>query len=452
MVSCLAMKLQAKAAALELITGLMFCVGSGSAQQLLAPQPPMGWNSWDAYGSAVTEAEVRANAAAMAKDLKQYGWKYVVVDIQWYEPGAKAGGYRPGAPLEMDERGRLIPAVNRFPSTANGAGFRPLADYVHSLGLKFGIHILRGIPRQAVRANLPIAGSTARSSEIGDTTSTCAWNTDMYGVDMTKPGAQAYYDSLAALYAQWGVDFIKADDMARPYHAAEIAALHAAIARSGRPMVLSLSPGPAPVAQVDHLRANAEMWRVSDDIWDEWKAIRKNFEYAEAWAPLIEPGHWPDEDMLPLGHLGIRAHVGKDRLSRLTHDEQQTVMTLWAMMHSPLIFGGDLPTLDAFTRSLLTNKSVLALDQSSSGNRMAYKEGMLQVWTAVGGGHQRYVAVFNLGDEPIETEIPFARIGVEEKGSTFLNVWEQKPTSGGTGGSLKVQVPSHGSRLFEISR
>jgi len=445
------MKIRAMVVLLGCGVGLMLGGHAGSAQQLLAPQPPMGWNSWDAYGSAVTEAEVRANAAAMAKDLKQYGWNYVVVDIQWYEPGAKAGGYRKGAPLDMDEHGRLIPAVNRFPSSANGTGFKPLADYVHSLGLKFGIHILRGVPRQAVQANVTIAGSTARASEIGDTSSICEWNADMYGVDMTKPGAQAYYDSLAALYAQWGVDFIKADDMSRPYHTAEIAGLHDAIRRTGRPMVLSLSPGPAPVAQIDHLRANAEMWRVSDDIWDEWKAIRKNFEYAEAWAPLIEPGHWPDEDMLPLGHLGIRAHVGKDRLTRLTHDEQQTVMTLWAMMRSPLIFGGDIPTLDPFTRSLLTNRRLLALDQSSSQNRLAYKEGTLQVWTAVGSSpRDRYVAVFNPGDEPVEANVALARIGLDGKSYAFLDVWDQKASSRGVTGSLKVKVPAHGSRLFEV--
>jgi len=206
----------------------------------LAPVPPMGWNSWDAYGTTIKESEVKANADAMASVLKKDGWQYIVVDIQWYEPNAQAHGYRPNAELAMDRYGRLIPAANRFPSSANGQGFKPLADYIHSKGLKFGIHILRGIPRQAVAQNVPILNSNVHAADIADKQNLCQWNTDMYGVDMSKPGAQAYYDSIVAQYAKWGVDFIKADDMSRPYHKAEIEALHRAIVKSGRPIVLSL--------------------------------------------------------------------------------------------------------------------------------------------------------------------------------------------------------------------
>ena len=111
----------------------------------------MGWNSWDCYGPCVREEEVKANADYMAEHLKSHGWQYIVVDIQWYEPNARAQGYNNFAPLEMDSWGRLIPAVNRFPSAADGNGFKPLADYVHNKGLKFGIHMMRGIPRQAVK-------------------------------------------------------------------------------------------------------------------------------------------------------------------------------------------------------------------------------------------------------------------------------------------------------------
>ena len=426
-----------------------------SAQKPLAPTPPMGWNSWDAYGSAITEKEVRANADAMARDLKSYGWQYVVVDIQWYEPNARAGGYRPGATLDMDEYARLIPAANRFPSAANGAGFKPLADYVHSLGLKFGIHILRGVPRQAVSQNVMIAGTKHTPAEIADTSSICQWNTDMYGVDMSKPGAQAYYDSLAALYASWGVDFIKADDMSRPYHSAEIAALHKAIVRSGRPMVLSLSPGPAPAAQVASLRENANMWRVSDDVWDEWRLIRKSFDYAETWAPLIQPGHWPDQDMLPLGHIGIRAHVGDDRMTRLTKDEQRSLMSLWAINRSPLIFGGDLPTLDPWTKAMLTNQMLLDLDQHSTANRLVSKQGDIRVWEA---SEPRtgatYVALFNLGDQPHQASIDLSQLSLKSlaKGSAHeaKDVWPEDRAldSALKGSALSTVLPSHGVRLL----
>ena len=229
-------------------------------------KPPMGWNSWDCYGASVTEEEVRRNAEYMAANLKQFGWEYVVVDIQWYEPNAAGADYNKNAELIMDEYARLLPAPNRFWSAEGGRGFQPLADFVHSLGLKFGIHILRGIPRQAVRQNAKILSTTHTAAEIADLGSVCLWNDDMCGVDMTRDGAQAYYDSIVSLYASWGVDFIKADDMARPYHKAEIEALQRAIQNSGRQMLLSLSPGEAPLKEALHLHENAHMWRMTDDF------------------------------------------------------------------------------------------------------------------------------------------------------------------------------------------
>ncbi len=163
---------------MRLLTATLASILSASAwaagPATVAATPPMGWNSWDCYGTAVTEAQVKANADYMAQHLKQHGWQYVVVDIQWSEPHAQAHGYRPGAELAMDEYGRLIPAANRFPSSAGGQGFKPLADYVHGLGLRFGIHIMRGIPRRAVQANLPVFGSKARAAEIADIRTRCA--------------------------------------------------------------------------------------------------------------------------------------------------------------------------------------------------------------------------------------------------------------------------------------
>ena len=180
---------------------------------MIAKTSPMGWNSWDCYGAAVTEDIVRQNAEFMAKHLKKYGWEYIVVDIQWYEPEAINHVYHPFTELCMDEFSRLIPAENRFPSAAGGKGFAPLAEFVHSLGLKFGIHIMRGIPRQAVHNNTKIKGTEKTAREIAKTSSICNWNTDMYGVDPEKEGARAYYDSIFELYKSWGVDFIKCDDI-----------------------------------------------------------------------------------------------------------------------------------------------------------------------------------------------------------------------------------------------
>ncbi len=422
---------------------------SAAQTSQLAPTPPMGWNSWDAYGTTIKESEVKANADAMASGLKQFGWQYIVIDIQWYEPNAQAHGYRPHAQLAMDANGRLVPAVNRFPSAANGQGFKAIAAYVHSKGLKFGIHILRGIPRQAVAANTPILGSSAHAADVADKNSLCEWNTDMYGVDMTKPGAQAYYDSIVAQYAAWGVDFIKADDMSRPYHKAEIEALHKAIQKSGRPIVLSLSPGPAPIGEVDSLRANAQMWRIEDDLWDNWKSVRAMYDRTEQWLPLVVEGHWPDADMLPLGHIGLRAERGNDRLSLLSHDEQITLMTLWCIFRSPLMMGGDLPTLDPFTRSLLSNPDVLAVNQHGSRATIAYKQGDLRVWKSKAPAGGEYVAVFNLSDSPSNVDVTWSQVGVAPKPGSTQELWTHKTLSQPE--TLKVALAPHAAALYKLN-
>jgi alpha-galactosidase len=168
----------------------------------LAETPPMGWNSWDGYGTTINEAQFKANAEWLAAHLKPYGWQYVVIDMEWFVTNPVAEGNSKTFPYTMDDYGRYIPPAVRFPSAANGAGFKPLADYIHSLGLKFGIHILRGIPRQAVDKNLPIAGSQFHAAEAVDKADVCPWNYDNYGVVANRPAGQAYYDSIAQLYAQ----------------------------------------------------------------------------------------------------------------------------------------------------------------------------------------------------------------------------------------------------------
>ena len=320
-----------------------------------------------------------------------------MVDIQWSEPNPKAHGYRQDAALEMDAYGRLIPAVNRFPSAAGGRGFQRLADYVHSLGLRFGIHIMRGIPRQAVKANLPVLGGAVRAADIADVNSTCPWNSDMYGVDMSRPGAQAYYDSLLKLYAEWGVDYIKADDIARPAHREEIAALHRAIGKTGRPIVLSLSPGPAMVKDVEFLRENANMWRISDDFWDDWRLLRQNFILMSIWSAVGRPGAWPDADMLPLGRIGIRAERGEARTSHFTRDEQRTLISLWSIAQSPLMFGGDLPSNDEFTESLITNDEVLAVNQTGAHGGAFAEGGDSVIWAADAPGGCQVLRRFQRG-------------------------------------------------------
>jgi hypothetical protein len=411
----------------------------------------MGWNSWDSYGTTVREAQVKANADWMAEHLAKYGWQYIVVDIQWYEPNAQGHDYKPGAPLTMDAYGRLLPAVNRFPSAANGAGFKPLADYVHSKGLKFGIHIMRGIPRQAVERNLAIKGTAYHAADIADKENACRWNPDMWGVDTTKPGAQAYYDSIAELYASWGVDFIKADDMgSHLYQPAEMKALSLAIRKTGRPMVLSISPGPAPVSEVEFFEKYAQMWRISDDFWDDWKLLRQQFDFARDWAAFVgKNGTWPDADMLPLGRLKVTDKEGGGTPTGFTPDEQQTVMTLWSIFRSPLIFGGDLPGNDGATTALITNEEVLEVDQHSSGGHQALDRGNVRAWVADGakpGSH--YVAVFNLGEAEEMVDLHWEDVGVAARPAEVRDLWRHQALNPAVG--LHFHLRPHASVLFAV--
>ncbi len=371
--------------------------------------PPMGWNSWDCYGAAVTEKQLLQNADFMAEHLKAYGWEYIVCDIQWYEPTADSTHYHKFADLCMDEYGRLLPAVNRFPSAEGNNGFKPIADYIHAKGLKFGIHIMRGIPRQAVAQNVPIKGTNYTARDIAHPWSQCCWNTDMYGIDPNKPGAQQYYNSIIELYASWGVDFLKVDDICvqylRPgdeegisYGSAEVEMLRHAIDRSNRNIVLSLSPGPAISANAEHLRKNANMWRITNDLWDSWDNIMEMFERCNTWSPYVSEGCYPDCDMLPLGHLSIKGceHGLSERWTRLSKDEQQTMISLWCMFRSPLILGCELTDLDEWTKTLITNPDVLNLTKYSFGAHQVLRTPDLIVWMSHGMNGETYIALFNI--------------------------------------------------------
>lgn len=428
-----------------------------------AQTPPMGWNSWDCFGATVTEAQTKENTDYMAEKLAAHGWQYIVVDIQWYEPQAKGFSYRKNAKLEMDEYGRLLPAANRFPSAANSTGFKLLADYIHGKGLKFGIHLLRGIPRQAVEANTPILGTSCHASDIADKEHPCKWNPDMWGVDMRKPGAQEYYNSVFQLIASWEVDLVKVDDLSRPYdqNKPEIEAIRHAIDKSGRPIVLSTSPGETLLSEADHVATHANMWRISDDFWDSWKLLKPQFERCKNWAPYCGPGHWPDADMLPFGH--VRA-AQKKSWTRFTRDEQYTVMTLWSISRSPLMIGANLPDNDDFTLSLLTNDEVLAVDQHSTGGHQLFRNDDQIAWVAdVPDSEDKYVALFNAADAPEndqssetgtsggeEIKVELAPLGFAG-GCQVRDLWKHA-SLGDFQGTFAATIPYHGAGLYRVCR
>jgi len=389
----------------------LFCLFSmlASAQtgkelkfQTWALTPPMGWNSWDCFGPSVKESEVKANADYMAANLKQYGWEYIVVDIRWYIDNQTTGTYNAynNSTFIYDQYGRYMPSPTRFPSAANGAGFKPLADYVHAKGLKFGIHIMRGVPKIAVTNNLPIKdGGGKTAADIYTTAEQCTWLQDNYTV-LSKAGAQEYYNSIFELYAAWGVDFVKVDDLSRPYHTDEISMIRSAIDKTGRSMVLSMSPGETPVANYDHARTHANMWRTVDDFWDNWSQLNYQFSVCNKWTPYIGPGTWPDADMLPLGHIAIRGERGVDRQTNFTQDEQYTLMTLWSIFKSPLMFGGHLPDNSAFTKALITNSEVLAMHKTAVNNKQWYNANDQIAWTADDPNNgDKFLALFNNGGD-----------------------------------------------------
>ncbi len=392
-----------------------------------AQTPSMGWNSWDCYGPTVEEPEVKANTDYMAENLKEYGWEYIVVDIRWFVENDKAGGYNQTDPrYVIDEYGRYLPAVNRFPSAANGKGFQELANYIHNKDLKFGIHIMRGIPKVAVENKLPVKGTDGiTADQIYSTELQCPWLRDNYTIVADKTGAQEYYNSIFDMYADWGVDFVKVDDLSRPYHQSEIELIRNAIDQCGRPIVLSTSPGETPIEAADHVKEHANMWRMVDDVWDTWPHITHLMDVCQKWYPYIALGTWPDCDMIPLGRISIRGERGEDRMTRLTKEEQYTLMTLFTIFKSPLMFGGDLPSNDDFTLSLLTNEEVLKMHREGTDVRQIFqKDGKGAITSHNPTTGEVYLALFNMSDSEstVEVSVSFDELGLSGS-QEVTNLW-----------------------------
>lgn len=404
--------------------------------QRLAQQPPMGWNSFDSYGCAANEEVTLENLEVFAQRLKPAGYEYFVIDNGWFgeysiPPDARFPRESHASDVRIDEYGRYIPAKVSFPN-----GLTPIIDRVHALGLKFGIHVMRGISRKAVELNTPIKGTPYHARDVANVNDTCVWCHYNYGVDMDKPGAQAFYNSWVDLLAEMGVDFIKADDIV-PYPR-EIVAIADAIEQCGRDIVLSLSPGRLATPENIDIYRRANMVRITHDIWDRRADLDKCFEAWERFAGTEKPGFWPDLDMICLGHLQVwrprEEHsdaatdddlvgAGFDRMDRYTLDQKQTFMATRAMAATPLFMGGALPTTDETVFSLITNAEMIACNQNGVMGRKIHEEGPLQIWKtpekdAPGSG---WLGLFNRSDSAIHAEISLETIGLQD--SVFTNVW-----------------------------
>jgi len=427
----------------------------------IAATPPMGWNNWDSYGFTIDEAAFKANAKVLER-LHPLGWTYAVIDMGWYM-GDPFGANVEARAYVFDGFGRLTPDTKRFPSAAGGRGFKPLSDALHAKGLKFGIHIMRGIPKQAVKANAPIAGSTYHAADAADTSDTCGWDDSNFGIADNAAG-QAYYDSVIALYAKWGVDFLKVDCIAdHPYKASEIRQIAAAIKKSGYPILLSLSPGPTQLSHADEVARYSQMWRIGNDIWDGWNFTHEHptddfpngvatmFDYLGKWSGHARPGAWPDADMLPLGQLGPHPGWGDPRKSRLTPDEARTTFTLWAIARSPLILGGNLTEMDDVTRSLVENRRLIAVNQTAHSSHqikvLPSRFGNARAWVAEGArGKPMAVAVFNLDDKPMDLKFTWRELGLNPTGARDLLTGRRQPK-----GPVMLHIAPHGVSAFGLN-
>jgi hypothetical protein len=425
--------------------------------EILAEKPPMGWNSFDSYGVYLHEEAALANLEAFAKKLKPHGYEYFVIDAGWFgEFKLKEGTMYPAEKhakvLNFNEYGLLQPSKVYFPN-----GMKPIVERCHELGLKFGIHLMRGIPRAAVEQNTKVKGTEYFARDIADTTSICVWNDQNYGIDMSKPGAQEFYNSLMNQMADWGVDFLKYDDLV-PFPK-EIEAIANAIEQSGRPMILSLSPGNKLDENALQSFKRANMLRVTPDIWDDQHGLDLCFKAWKKWQGKEEPGFWVDMDMIPFGKLQLMspkpegvegteskkeilkkinsgelsnvellAGKGWTRQSEFSKDQMYTFITLRALSASPLMMGGDLPSLDDFSLSLITSPEVIECNQNGVMGSLIFDNDNIEVWkTADTDADGGWIGIFNRSKENKTVTLKLADLELNESDNyTFFDVWSEK--------------------------
>lgn len=411
----------------------------------MTTKPLLGWNSFDSFGGYLHEQAAFEQLEAFAAKLAPHGYEYFVVDIGWYgEYELKPGTLFPSPETKhamdahLDEHGLPLPSKCYFPG-----GFDALIDRTHKLGLKFGVHLMRGVPRKAVERKLPIKGlEDVTCADIADTSSTCPWCHYNYGIDMSKSGAQEYHDALVQQLADWGVDFIKADDITA--YPDEILAYVQAIQRCGRDIKLSLSHGGEADPKLMPVYRQADMVRMTKDIWDDPESIERSYNAWAHWQPFTEPGFWPDLDMIPFGDLQTMSPEpgrgeladgqnpslcgkGFRRTDQLNADERRTFMTQRILSASPLMYGGDMATMSDEVVELLTKSRALACNQNGVSAREIYMRGDVQVWraenrTELGCG---WLGVFNRNParQPEDLILTADRLGMAP-GTQLQNVWE----------------------------
>jgi len=420
---------------------LIITTGKSVAQSSGQPSSPfLGWNSYNCYGTHINEKLTWENLEAFIQKLKPYGYEYFVLDAGWYrhcvlKPGEIWPTDGDKAILTVDEFGRFMPSPVYFPN-----GFKAIIDYAHNHGVKFGLHLMRGIPRVAVEKNLPIKGTEYFARDIVNLKDTCNWSTLNYGIDMNKPGAQEYYNSVLELLAGWGVDFIKYDDIV--HKPMEIDAVANAIEKTGKNIILSISPGDDINPEYFETYKRAQMIRISRDIWDLKEDLEISFERWEQILPYADKGFWLDMDMIPLGHIRINYPVtrnilkstrGYERMDYFSDAQKKTFITQRAMAASPLFMGGALTSSPKSVFELITNPGMLACNQNGVTGKLvtrvsSYAE-KVDVWktnhkTSNGEG---WIGVFNRNAYLEMISFKKEELGLNQGQSYQLyDIWGQK--------------------------
>lgn len=399
--------------------------------------PFLGWNSYNSYGTHIDEKLTQDNLDAFIDKLKPSGYEYFVLDAGWFrhydlKPGEDWPTDGDKKHLALDEYGRFVPSKVYFPN-----GFKAIIGHAHRHGVKFGLHLMRGIPREAVEKNLPIKGTKYFARDIADTTDICSWSNLNYGIDMDKPGAQEYYNSVLELLAEWGVDFIKYDDIV--HKPREINAVADALEQSSRKIVLSISPGDDIDPEYYETYQRADMIRISRDIWDLKEDLEISFDRWEEILPYADKGFWLDMDMIPFGHIRIDypasknklgAKRGYERMDNFSYAQKKTFITQRAMAASPLFMGGALTSSSKTVFELITNSDMLECNQNGVTGELVTRISdygtKLDVWKTAHKtkSNEGWIGVFNRNQYKEIYKLTKEELGLDKALSYHLyDIW-----------------------------
>ncbi len=452
------------------------------AKTVLAQTPPLGYNSYDSYNVNAYEAVMLKEIDAFIEKFAPVGYEYFVIDNGWFSTpkSTQFEGYlcptAGSGPQEVvvDEYGIVTPSQLFFPN-----GLKPMVDKLHAKGLKFGVHLMRGIPKLAVEKNLPIKGTKYTAKDIYTTNGDCGWCPYMHGVDMKKPGAQEFYNSVFKQFAEWGIDFVKVDDVT--HFPAEIEGYVKAIENCGRPMVLSLSAGGDSNVKYLETYKKTNMVRTTKDIWDEQIALDRSFESMRKWQGLEQEGFWPDLDMIPFGELCIlrRPELNKRPANKseeefmgkmhhwckFTDPQKETFMTQRAIAASPIMIGGSMINMDEHSVKLLTHSEMLGCVKNGVHGKLILEKDSIELWCAPKAnadrtGFQEYVydegwvAIFNRSNTLKNATIDGQFLRFLPAGNfNFKDVWGNQSVSNyKKGEKLSFEIEANGVVFLKYSK